>query len=127
MIDFFIFLSALNSTIARSTRVASDACSRSGLCAPADVERRTLSNFIEHAAVHYVASQSTVTDEEMAAILKEESLVRNLRKALKEARDAEKSPYELGAKYLGKYESGMTDRSVNHKELIRQKLSPGSY
>jgi uncharacterized protein (DUF1778 family) len=93
----------------------------------ADLERRTLSNFIEHAAVHYVASQSTVTDEEMAAILKDESLVRDLRKGLKEARDAEKSPYELGENYLGKYESGMTDRSVNHKELIRQKLRPGSY
>lgn len=93
----------------------------------ADGERRTLSNFIEHAAVHYVASQSTVTDEEMAAILKDESPVRDLRKGLKEAREGAKSPYELGEKYLVKYESGMTDRSVNHKELIRQKLRPGSY
>ncbi|KAB2931315.1 MAG: DUF1778 domain-containing protein [Leptonema illini] len=53
----------------------------------ADGERRTLSNFIEHAAVQYVASQLTVTDEEMAAILKDESLVRDLRKGLKEARE----------------------------------------
>lgn len=90
-------------------------------------EGRTLSNFIKHAAVHYVASQSTATDEEMAAILKDESPVSDLRKGLKEARETEKSPYELGQRYLGKYESGMTDRSVNHRELIRQKLRPGFF
>ncbi|KAB2931299.1 MAG: transcriptional regulator [Leptonema illini] len=38
------------------------------------------------------------------------------------SRETEKSPYELGENYIGKYGSGMTDRSVNHKELIRQKL-----
>lgn len=33
-----------------------------------------------------------------------------------------KSPYELGEKYFGKYKSGFTDRSVNHRDTIRQKM-----
>jgi len=37
-------------------------------------------------------------------------------------RESEKSPYELGKKYFGKYKSGITDKSVNHKEIIRDKL-----
>jgi predicted DNA-binding protein len=37
-------------------------------------------------------------------------------------RESEKSPYELGKKYFDKYKSGITDKSVNHKEIIRDKL-----
>jgi len=32
------------------------------------------------------------------------------------------SAYELGKKYFGKYETTPTDKSVNHKELIRKKI-----
>jgi len=38
------------------------------------------------------------------------------------SRESEKSPFELGKKYFGKYKSGITDKSVNHKERIREKL-----
>lgn len=53
----------------------------------ADGERRTLSNFLEYAAVQYVASEIYVSDEEMDGILKDAELVRSLRKGLKEARE----------------------------------------
>lgn len=39
-----------------------------------------------------------------------------------ENRETEISPYELGKKYFGKYNSGGSDLSVNHKEIIREKL-----
>ncbi len=32
------------------------------------------------------------------------------------------SPYELGKKYFGKYHSGQTDRSVHHREIIKNKI-----
>ncbi len=32
------------------------------------------------------------------------------------------SPYELGKKYFGKFHSGQTDRSVNHRIIIRNKI-----
>ena len=38
------------------------------------------------------------------------------------ARESEKSPFELGKKYFGRYKSGISDKSVNHKEKIRAKL-----
>lgn len=37
-------------------------------------------------------------------------------------REAAVSPYELGKKYFGKYHSGQTDRSVNHRDIIRNKI-----
>ena len=35
---------------------------------------------------------------------------------------AEKSAYQLGKKYFGKYNSGINDKSVNHKQHIREKI-----
>lgn len=32
------------------------------------------------------------------------------------------NPYELGKKYIGKYESGIDYKSTNHRDLIRNKL-----
>jgi RHH-type transcriptional regulator, rel operon repressor / antitoxin RelB len=39
-----------------------------------------------------------------------------------ESRKQKTSAYELGKKYFGKYETTPSDKSVNHKELIRKKI-----
>ena len=52
----------------------------------ADGQRRTLSNFIEYAAISYVTSDMNASDEEMEEILSDSALVKNLKSGLKEAR-----------------------------------------
>jgi RHH-type rel operon transcriptional repressor/antitoxin RelB len=39
-----------------------------------------------------------------------------------ESKKQKTSAYELGKKYFGKYEATPSDKSVNHKELIRKKI-----
>jgi hypothetical protein len=39
-----------------------------------------------------------------------------------ESKKQKASAYELGKKYFGKYETTPSDKSVNHKELIRKKI-----
>ncbi len=39
-----------------------------------------------------------------------------------ESKKQKTSAYELGKKYFGKYEATLSDKSVNHKELIRKKI-----
>ena len=51
----------------------------------AEGERRTISNFIENAAIQYLTSEFYVSDEEMEEILSDKQLVSSLKKGLKEA------------------------------------------
>lgn len=39
-----------------------------------------------------------------------------------ESKKQNTSAYELGKKYFGKYKTTPSDKSVNHKELIRKKI-----
>jgi len=48
----------------------------------ADSERRTISNFIEYAALTYVENSSFVTDAEMKEITEDSELMNNLKKSL---------------------------------------------
>lgn len=43
-------------------------------------EKRTISNFIEYAALNYLTNESFVSDEEMEDILNDQNLVDGLRK-----------------------------------------------
>ena len=47
----------------------------------AEGERRTLSNFIEYATIHYVLGEYYVEDVEMDEIRKDKALVKNLSSA----------------------------------------------
>lgn len=53
----------------------------------ADGERRTISNFIEFAALSYVTNEIRVSDQEMKEILSDASLVSDLKKGLKDIRN----------------------------------------
>lgn len=50
--------------------------------AAADSERRTISNFIENATISYVEQSEFIDDHEMAGILKNEILLRNIKSAM---------------------------------------------
>jgi predicted transcriptional regulator len=50
--------------------------------AAADAERRTISNFIENATMSYVEQGEFVDDREMAGILKDNTLLRNIKTAM---------------------------------------------
>ena len=52
----------------------------------ADGERRTISNFVEFAALQYVSSEIHVSDEEMDEILKDKSLIKSLQKGLEDVK-----------------------------------------
>jgi len=58
----------------------------------ADGERRSISNFLEYAALRYLTDEITVSDEEMQEILSDESLVASLRQGLV---DAEAERYRI--------------------------------
>lgn len=47
-------------------------------------ERRTISNFLENAALRYLVSESVISDSEMEEILKDKALVTALRKGREE-------------------------------------------
>lgn len=53
----------------------------------ADGERRTISNFVEFAALAYVTNEIHVSDQEMSEILSDASLVGELKKGLKDIRN----------------------------------------
>ena len=48
----------------------------------ADGERRSIPNYIEYAALAYLTSDISVSDEEMNEILSDANLVKNLNKGL---------------------------------------------
>jgi len=50
--------------------------------AAADAERRTISNFMENATMSYVEQSEFVDDNEMAGILKNEALLKNIKSAM---------------------------------------------
>lgn len=50
----------------------------------AEGERRSISNFIEYAAVNYLAEESFVTENEMEEILNDKKLLERLEKSKKE-------------------------------------------
>ena len=47
-------------------------------------ERRSISNFLENAALHYLVSENVVSDSEMDEILRDKNLVTSLRKGKEE-------------------------------------------
>ncbi len=47
-------------------------------------ERRSISNFIEYATIAFLAEESFVSDNEMNEILKDESLLKNIRQGRSE-------------------------------------------
>jgi len=51
----------------------------------AEGERRSISNFLEYAALRYLTDEISVTDEEMNEILANEALVSSLRKGVEDA------------------------------------------
>ena len=51
----------------------------------ADGERRSISNFLQYAALRYLTDEITVSDEEMDEILSDKSLVTSLRQGLVDA------------------------------------------
>lgn len=53
----------------------------------ADGERRTISNFVEFAALAYVTNEIHVTEQEMSEILSDAPLVGDLKKGLKDIRN----------------------------------------
>jgi uncharacterized protein (DUF1778 family) len=55
-------------------------------------EKRTISNFIETAALNYLSQDSYVDQSEMKEILEDKTLVRNILNGLK---DAENGNYEI--------------------------------
>ncbi|EMJ94386.1 hypothetical protein [Leptospira alstonii] len=50
----------------------------------AEGERRTISNFIENAAIQYLTNEFYISDEEMDEILSDKQLISSLKKGLKE-------------------------------------------
>ncbi|MFH1709354.1 MAG: CopG family transcriptional regulator [Planctomycetota bacterium] len=52
----------------------------------ADGDRRTISNFIEHAALQYLAGEVFVSDEEMAEILADGELMKSLKAAKRDVK-----------------------------------------
>ena len=53
----------------------------------ADSERRTISNFIEFAALSYVDNSYFVTDEEMKDVLDDKNLINNLQQSLQDVKE----------------------------------------
>jgi hypothetical protein len=51
----------------------------------AEGERRSISNFLEYAALRYLTDEITVSDEEMKEILADEALVTSLRQGVADA------------------------------------------
>ena len=51
----------------------------------AEGERRSISNFLEYAALRYLTDEITVSDEEMHEILSDDELVASLRQGLADA------------------------------------------
>ncbi|EMJ98669.1 hypothetical protein LEP1GSC192_2580 [Leptospira sp. B5-022] len=50
----------------------------------AEGERRTISNFVENAAIQYLTNEFYASDEEMDEILSDKQLISSLKKGLKE-------------------------------------------
>ncbi|TGL48163.1 CopG family transcriptional regulator [Leptospira wolffii] len=50
----------------------------------AEGERRTISNFVENAAIQYLTNEFYASDEEMDEILSDKQLTSSLKKGLKE-------------------------------------------
>ena len=53
----------------------------------ADGERRTISNFVEFATLAYVTNEILVSDQEMNEILSDVTLVKDLKKGLKDIKN----------------------------------------
>ena len=58
----------------------------------ANEEKRTISNFIEYAALNYLSSSTYVSDKEMQEIMNDDNLKISLHNALK---DIEKGDYSI--------------------------------
>jgi uncharacterized protein (DUF1778 family) len=60
----------------------------------ASAEKRTISNFIEYAALNFLTEESYVSDEEMRDILDDQKLLLSLKSAKK---DVKKGKYKIVA------------------------------
>jgi uncharacterized protein (DUF1778 family) len=60
----------------------------------ASAEKRTISNFIEYAALNYLTEESYVSDAEMKDILADQQLLQSLKSAKK---DVKKGNYKIVA------------------------------
>lgn len=58
----------------------------------ADGERRSISNFIEYATISFLTEESFVSDNEMEEILKDENLLKSLKRGHK---DIEEGKYRI--------------------------------
>ncbi len=55
-------------------------------------ERRTISNFLEYAALAYLTNDIYVQDDEMNEIIKDKGLIKNIKKGIK---DIENGKYKI--------------------------------
>ena len=53
----------------------------------AEAERRTISNFMEYATMNYVEQSAFVDEDEMAGILNNEPLLKNLKEAISDIKN----------------------------------------
>jgi uncharacterized protein (DUF1778 family) len=58
----------------------------------ADGERRSISNFLEYAAINYLTSDLYVSDEEMQEMLTDKALMKSLKLGIKES---QKGQYKI--------------------------------
>jgi len=72
--------------MAKTITIRVDDATYDKIRAAADSERRTISNFIENAALSYVDSCSFIADEEMNENATDKELIETLKRSLEEVR-----------------------------------------
>lgn len=73
--------------MAKTITVRIDDSTYNKIKSAADAERRTISNFIENAALSYVENSCFVADEEMKDILEDKELINNLKQSLEDVKE----------------------------------------
>jgi uncharacterized protein (DUF1778 family) len=75
--------------MAKTITVRIDDSTYNKIKSAADSERRTISNFIEYAALSYVENSCFVADEEMKDILEDKNLISNLKQSLEDIKEGQ--------------------------------------
>jgi uncharacterized protein (DUF1778 family) len=73
--------------MAKTITVRIDDSTYQKLKSAAESERRTISNFIENAALSYVENSSFIADEEMKEILENQDLIKSLKQSLEDIKE----------------------------------------
>jgi uncharacterized protein (DUF1778 family) len=73
--------------MAKTITVRVDDTTYNKIKSAADSERRTVSNFIEYAALAYVENSCFVADEEMKDIIEDSNLINNLKQSLEDIKE----------------------------------------